>query len=301
MSSVLWSCGYQFRISDGPDRGRTFALDAIEVTVGRARHQGDRAPGWILLNDPRVSRIHVDLRWSEEKKTYILSHKSETNQTLLNNQLVPPNEDTELKVGDLVRLGDTELDLQQADFRFGGVDPMQASLMAHNTRNRGHHGNANIPALAAYDSKLDNEKSFSTRKAPRKAALTLRPNYQLEVLHGPDQGVVALITGMRIALGGPVADPDAPPPKDRNWDQEVSVRDDALPEFHLLLVWRELDNAFELSRRPGGPVRTVRLQRDTDGAMWNSELGETPVLIRDGDLIQCANNLYSLSIPHEDE
>jgi pSer/pThr/pTyr-binding forkhead associated (FHA) protein len=299
MSSTLWSCGYQVRISDGPDRGRTFALDAVEVTIGRTRHQGDRAPGWILLNDAKVSRIHVDLRWVEDQKTYLMSHRSDTNQTLLNGQPVPPNVETALTVGDLIRIGDTELDLQQADFRFGGVDPLQASLMANRSRTG---GGPNIPVLSARDSKLDNEKSMSTKRAGRKAALTLRPDFLLEVVMGRDKGLVVPISGMRVALGGPRLIEDAPPPKDRNWDQEAVLTDEGMPENYLLLAWRELSNAFELRRRDGQPALNVYLERNADGVIWRGELPPNEsAMLRDGDAIFCANSTLLLYIPAEEE
>jgi pSer/pThr/pTyr-binding forkhead associated (FHA) protein len=300
MSSSLWSCGYQVRISDGPDKGRTFPLDAVEVTVGRARHAGDRAPGWILLNDPKVSRIHLDLLWNEGKKTFQLCPKSETNHTFVNGAPLALGSVTDLKVGDLIRFGASEIDYQQADFRFGGVDPMAATaLTAQSRQNRA--ATTAVPSLKAHDSRLDNEKSSSTKVAPRRAALTLRPNFELAIVQGPGKGKSLPITGMRLALGGPRLDPYAPPPKHKDWDQEISLEDPALPEHFLSLTWRELHSAFELNRYANQLEIPVQLARWTDGLAWSGELSTTaPAMLRDGDSFVIGNVALMLHVPRED-
>ena len=297
--SSLWSCGFQVRISDGPDKGRTFPLDAAEITVGRARHQGDRAPGWILLNDPKVSRIHLDLAWNESKKTYQMCHRSETNNTFLNRVPMAVNVSQDLKVGDLIRLGDSEIDIQQADFRFGGIDPLQASAMS--AHSRAPRNSAHIPVLSAYDSKLDNEKSGSTKKASRRAALTLRPNFHLEVLHGPGAGSAFPVNGMKLMIGGPHPF-DAVPPKTKTWDQEVVLDDASIPEYYLSLNWRELENGFELVRTPNQPQGALQLERRVDGFVWTGQLApDEAASVRGGDILALGELGLQLAAPPEGE
>lgn len=116
---MSWSCGLQFRVRTGPERGMTYPIDAPVLKIGRARMPGDRQVGWIRLLDDSVSRLHCELFWQEDRKSFRLLHRSTTNSTYLNGEAV---EDAELFDGDLLEIGAITLELQKADLRWSVAD-----------------------------------------------------------------------------------------------------------------------------------------------------------------------------------
>ncbi|HLL54330.1 MAG TPA: FHA domain-containing protein, partial [Myxococcaceae bacterium] len=83
----------------GPKTGTEFPLDADEMVIGRA------AENLISIPDTSVSRRHVVLRRNEEG--WAASDMGSGNGTLLNGE--PMTEETVLRNGDTLVLGDTEL------------------------------------------------------------------------------------------------------------------------------------------------------------------------------------------------
>lgn len=281
-----FSCGLQIRISEGPDKGRTFPLDTREVTIGRARTAGDRAPGWVLLNDPQISRIHADLVWNEEEKTYRLVHRSETNPTEVNGVEM---KEAYVKIGDTIRVGGTLLDLQQADFRFGGVAPERIGQIQE-ARRAGLIGSNQ--ALAFRDPMKEVEAHTSTTKANRKIALSTRPQLCLQVLSGEQQGQKLPLTGFQIQLGG--SRPEELPEGDPWWDQDLTLEESALPYRCLALQWRELEKAFEVSFTRSVNI-SITLERRTDGTEWIAEMPmSSPVTLRLGDFLYVGRSAMQL-------
>lgn len=88
----------QIIVTAGPDKGRSFPLVAGEVLqVGRSQATSTK------LADPSVSRVHCEIEWDGERATVAnISDKG----TLLNGA---PVSEGELKPGDYLRLGATEL------------------------------------------------------------------------------------------------------------------------------------------------------------------------------------------------
>lgn len=285
----FFSCGLQVRVCDGPDKGRTFPLDSREVTIGRSRAPGDRAPGWVLLNDPRISRIHADLIWSEPDKGYRLVHRSDTNPTEINGH---PANDQVIRVGDIITVGGSRLDIQQADFRFGGVEPERIGQI-HEAR---RSGTLQVNNEFAYrDPKREGEAHGSTQKASRKIALSTRPKLYLEVLGGNQKGQKLPLTGFSIQMGGPLSG-DPPEVGAPWWDQEVLIDDAVLPYRCLSWHWRELQNAFEVALIREIPV-PITLERRVDGTEWIAELPAqmgASVLIRHGDLFYVGKTALQL-------
>ena len=284
----MFSCGLQVRVSQGPDKGRTFPLDSAEVTIGRARTPGDRAPGWVLLNDPQISRIHADMTWDDELKAYRLAHRSDTNPTEVNGL---PIKEALLKIGDHVKVGSSLLDIQQADFRFGGVAPERIGQI-HEARRTGttvvNHD------LAYRNPVREGESRGDTKSASRKIALSTRPNMFLEVLGGAQQGLRLPMTGFQIQVGGNRAEPlpDAP----SWWDQDLSIEESALPYRCMAWKWRELEKAFEVMfTRP--VAAAVTLERRTDGTEWIAEMPLTSVVkIRPFDLLYVGKTALQLVV-----
>lgn len=285
----MFSCGLQVRVSQGPDKGRTFPLDSAEITIGRARTPGDRAPGWVLLNDPQTSRIHADLQWNYEGNHYLLLHRSDTNPTEINGQ--PVTEPVVLKIGDHVRLGSTILDIQQADFRFGGVAPENIAKI-HEARRSGQTGVNH--ELAYRDPVREGEARGNTKSAGRKIALSTRPKLSLEILGGNQQGTKLPMTGFQIQVGGNRAEelPDGP----QWWDQDLALNEAALPYRCMAWKWRELDKAFEVQLlRPLSMPITV--ERRVDGTEWIAEMPpQSVVTVRPLDLLYIGNTALQLVV-----
>ncbi len=283
-----FSCGLQIRVCDGPDKGRTFPLDSREVTIGRARNPGDRAPGWVLLNDVRISRIHADMVWSDQLQAYRLVHRSETNPTEINGQ---PVTDAILQVGDVIRVGESALDVQKADFRFGGVAPESIHLV-HKARQEGvvrHNSD-----LDFRDLKREGEShQGNTKSGGRKIALSTRPKFHLEVLGGAQKGQKFPLTGFKIQVGGHQA---IDLPEERWWDQDVIIEEAEFPYRSMVWHWRELDNAFEVSYCREASA-SITLERRVDGTEWIAEMPSgtgSSVFLRPFDLLYVGKTALQL-------
>ncbi len=87
----------------GPEVGRTFPLDAEEVTIGRG------ADSDIVLELSTISRQHARIR--REGDTYILEDRQSTNGTYLNRR---PVTESALREGDRIRLGQAVLRFSEA-------------------------------------------------------------------------------------------------------------------------------------------------------------------------------------------
>jgi pSer/pThr/pTyr-binding forkhead associated (FHA) protein len=89
----------QLKVIAGPDNGRVFRLiDGQTLSIGRGEATGTQ------LRDARVSRVHCQVQVDNGK--YELIHASTSGQTLVNGRVVTRQE---LKPGDVIRIGDTEL------------------------------------------------------------------------------------------------------------------------------------------------------------------------------------------------
>jgi serine/threonine protein kinase len=89
----------QLKVMSGPDTGRVFRLvDGQTLAIGRGETTGTQ------LRDARVSRVHCQVQVDAGK--YELIHASTSGSTFVNGHAVTHHE---LKPGDLIRVGDTEL------------------------------------------------------------------------------------------------------------------------------------------------------------------------------------------------
>jgi serine/threonine protein kinase len=91
----------QLVVIAGPDRGRSFPLTPGQtLQVGRSQATATK------LTDPSTSRVHCEIEWQGDK---ILLINISTAGTLVNGKAVSEHE---LKPGDMIRLGSTELRFQ---------------------------------------------------------------------------------------------------------------------------------------------------------------------------------------------
>jgi pSer/pThr/pTyr-binding forkhead associated (FHA) protein len=286
--STFWSCGLQLRVVEGPNKGRTYPMDAPEMTLGRARSAGDRAPGWILLFDEAVSRIHADLTWNPKMERFVLTSRSETNKTFVNGKEV---HEAFLDAGDQIVVGKTQLDLQEADFRFGGSRPPSARHLTPSS--------AVNPALIKQSSTNDGETRQNTKKAKRVVALTTRPKLQVRVLSGPANGELHPISGMLLGLGG-TAEVDPEAVSRFKPDQFIALAEPNLRPDALLLEWRELEDAFELALiDPNLPP--LEIERKADGIQWSGQiLPQQSPLIRIHDIVWIGPLAFTIEVDDEE-
>lgn len=255
-----FQCGLLFFVREGPDRGRTFALEHRELTLGRARTAGDRAPGWVLLNDPAVGRIHAEMAWDDSVKAYHLVSRSET-PVLVNGNAIS---DKVIRVGDQIKLGSTTIDLLTA------------------------------AAVAAANAETQKIKLPSAAEAKAKPVIVLKRN--LEILSGPEAGEVLPLKGNKVQIGGPET-PGVP--ADRAWwDQDVMLQDEGIPYRCMSWHWVEAERAYQISMLRPVDV-DVSFERTSDGMEWMSEMPSGQggyVVCRDGDRIIVGKTTLQLSV-----
>jgi serine/threonine protein kinase len=96
----------QLYVFAGPDKGRSFPLTPGEtLQIGRSQATATK------LTDPTVSRVHCEIEYDAEKSRALLVSISSSG-TLVNGQSVSQHE---LDVGDVIKVGNTELRLRNAD------------------------------------------------------------------------------------------------------------------------------------------------------------------------------------------
>jgi serine/threonine protein kinase len=85
----------------GPDKGHVFQVIAgAPMLVGRSRHSDTQ------FTDLRISRVHCEIEWDDE--IWITDHGG--SGTYVNGQRV---QEHQLKLGDVIQIGDTQLRLQE--------------------------------------------------------------------------------------------------------------------------------------------------------------------------------------------
>ena len=91
-------------VTAGPDKGRSFPLAPGEtLQIGRSQATTTK------LTDPTISRVHCEIEWAGDKLMLI---NISTSGTLVNGK---PVSQQELRPGDVIRIGATELRYQTGD------------------------------------------------------------------------------------------------------------------------------------------------------------------------------------------
>ena len=86
--------GFRLTVLAGPEEGRDFAFERIEITIGRTMEND------VVLPDPGISRQHLSIR--DKGGAYILKDLGSSNGTLLNGRKVL---EEVLKSGDVITIG----------------------------------------------------------------------------------------------------------------------------------------------------------------------------------------------------
>src|SRR5262245_37716193 len=92
----------QLLVVAGPDRGRVVAMSVFPILIGRGRDTDT------CLNDPYVSRAHcrIEMRGTDLSLVALTTNSG----TFVNNQRISEHV---LRVGDIIRIGDTQLRLEK--------------------------------------------------------------------------------------------------------------------------------------------------------------------------------------------
>jgi pSer/pThr/pTyr-binding forkhead associated (FHA) protein len=274
----MWSCGLQFRVRTGPDRGSTYPIDAPVLKIGRARVPGDRQEGWIRVADDTVSRLHCELFWQEDRKNFRLLHRSTTNSTYLNGEVV---EDAEIFDGDLLEVGSIALELQKADLRWSQADekavtewPQRESGALPKTQDVGKIPGATVAPSTAAGAKL---------------AIGPKEPYQF-VTH---DGQTYPLKESRIRFGcalDPEDDPESNEPKKKpHFDVHHTLEQADFSYYNLILRYDELFQGYKAVRL-GPRAQEISISRSQGGLVWRSCFPEgVEVELLPGDLLLLGN------------
>lgn len=257
-------------------------IDAPVLKVGRSIRPGERVPGWVRLSDDTVSRLHCELFWQEDRGCFRLLHRSTTNSTYVNGEVV---EDCEVFDGDILEMGATSLELQKADLRWSRPDKKEveswtsvASPLAVE-ETKPIHSVQRIPGA-----------TVPAAKPPSNRRLSIGPQVS-HVLVDQD-GNEYLLTGSRARFGSdqppppPEVGPDETPPPLPTFESEYEFNDQNFSYYNLVLVYDELVQVFKAAR-VGPHARKVRIMRKQSGLVWHSELpGGIEVSLMEGDCLQ---------------
>ncbi len=278
-----WSCGLQFRVRSGGSRGVTFPIDSPVLKIGRARNPGERQPGWMRLSDDTVSRLHCELFWQEDRKCFRMLHRSATNSTYINGEIV---EDAELFDGDLLEMGSTVLELQKADLRWSQADqkavkdwpvrPHEMGAHEHSSEETRRIPGATVPV---------------TRSRPKKMGLGPIAPFALIA----EDGDCFLLNQNRVRLGGSTPPPEAPrkegeEPLERPRFNSEYVVGDSFSYYNLILRYDELRMGY-IAARLGPDAAEVAIARNSGGLIWRSSFPEgVEVPLEEGDML-CLGDL----------
>lgn len=90
--------GFSLEILGGPDRGKVYEFDRVEITIGRTMDND------VVLADPGISRQHMSIR--DKGGAYILKDLGSSNGTKLNGK---PVDEEVLRPGDVITAGGAEV------------------------------------------------------------------------------------------------------------------------------------------------------------------------------------------------
>lgn len=283
---MIWSCGLQFRVRSGPDRGSTHPIDSPVVKIGRASQPGERQAGWIKIPDDKVSRLHCELFWQEDRRCFRLLHRSTTNSTYVNGEAV---EDAELFDGDLMEVGGISLELQKADLRWSQADrPNERDWPT-----RPHEAPPpSLPtARPAAEPVAIPGATVSPAARPSGVKLTIGPREPF-VLETPE-GEVYLLQQTRIRLGC-AEDPsdseqEANPRKKPHFDVHYTLEGADFSYYNLILRYDELYQGYK-AVRVGPQAQEISISRAMGGLIWRSNFPEgVEVELHPGDLLLVGN------------
>lgn len=292
---MAWSCGLQFRVRTGPDRGSVYPIDSAVIKIGRARQPGDRQEGWIRVADDTVSRLHCELFWQEDRKSFRLLHRSTTNSTYVNGESV---EDAELFDGDLLEVGGISLELQKADLRWSQADDKAVKDWPQ----RLHEGVPDPPKV-----------QMEARPIPGATVAPKTGSGGYKIAMGPKQpfqfvtheGEVFALKDNKVRLGCATDPEEAETEESETGAESAEITKKRKPHFdvhytlegqgleysyyNLVLRYDELTQGYKAVRL-GPKAQEISISRSQGGLIWRSTFPEgVEVELLPGDLLLLGN------------
>jgi FHA domain-containing protein len=90
--------GFSLKILEGPDSGKVYSFDRVEITIGRTMDND------VVINDPGISRQHMSIR--DKGGAYILKDLGSSNGTKLNGKKIG---EEVLRPGDVIMMGTVQV------------------------------------------------------------------------------------------------------------------------------------------------------------------------------------------------
>ena len=120
--------GFILRILEGPEKGREFSFDRIQVTIGRTVDND------VVLPDPGISRQHLSIR--DKGGAYIVRDLGSSNGTQLNGNKIT---EEVLRSGDVITAGDAQIRFESNLAAAKGVTARQAHSAGAARRRLSHN------------------------------------------------------------------------------------------------------------------------------------------------------------------
>lgn len=95
--------GLCLRVVEGSHSQTHHPLTRSVISVGRATPETPYSSAYLTFPEATVSRLHIVLTWEPGASAYMVHHRSQTNPTLLNGQVLATS--TVLKLGDVLACG----------------------------------------------------------------------------------------------------------------------------------------------------------------------------------------------------
>lgn len=293
---MAWSCGLQFRVRTGPDRGSVYPIDSAVIKIGRARQPGDRQEGWVRVADDTVSRLHCELFWQEDRKSFRLLHRSTTNSTYVNGESV---EDAELFDGDLLEIGGIALELQKADLRWSQADDKAVKDWPQ----RLHEGVPIAPKVQAEAARQIPGATVAPKSGSGGHKIAIGPKQPFQFVS--HEGEVYPLKESKVRFGCEVDPEDVASPEPAEGSDSGEATRKRKPHFdvhyplagqgleysyyNLVLRYDELTQGYKAVRL-GPKAQEISISRSQGGLIWRSAFPEgVEVDLLPGDLLLLGN------------
>jgi len=99
----LINADFQLLVIEGTDKGKTFLMNRLRMTIGRSSLAD------IQFSERNLSRNHFSITWDPDKKVHFLEDWGHPNRITINGEVIKAHSRVTLKVGDEIGLGNTLL------------------------------------------------------------------------------------------------------------------------------------------------------------------------------------------------
>lgn len=116
--------GLCLKVMEGSHQQEVHALTRPTIAIGRATPETPYTPAYLTFPEPTLSRLHAELQWNPNTRTFFVHHKSQTNPTLINGRKLTGA--VELSPGDTLALGRLVVVLDVAQKKASQTEPLVA-------------------------------------------------------------------------------------------------------------------------------------------------------------------------------